>query len=86
MVRHQPARRVLVPFTCSTGPLLSCSLAAAPQVGRVALESTSAVFQAAANPSQLPTHENNKARWLLTPGLLSPARGAERAGRQQRWG
>jgi hypothetical protein len=31
-------------------------------VGRVALESTSAAFQTAANPSQLPTHENDKAQ------------------------
>ncbi len=38
-------------------------------MGRVALESTSAAFQTAAKPSQLPTHETTRPGVLLTPGL-----------------
>ena len=57
-----PAPAGLGSSACSIIPLLFDFLAAEPQVGRVVLESTSAVFQAAANPSQLPTHENDKAR------------------------
>jgi hypothetical protein len=56
--------------------LLSFLAATRPKMGRVALESTSAAFQTAANPSQLPTRESKKARWFMTPGLLIPPKGA----------
>ena len=49
-------------------------------VGRVALESTSAAFQTAARPSQLPAHKQRKGPVIVTPGLVIHTGDQERPG------
>jgi hypothetical protein len=58
----------------------------APRAGRVALESTSAAFQTAAIPSQLPAREKAKGPVVIDTGPFQSSEQSLKAWRQQRLG